>query len=692
MPQQSKGQRDLIQKFLAASLDAVIQMDASGFITEWNQQCESLFGRSRNEVIGLAFYNVLLPLRHRVKHQKTFAQGKTPTQPCGRLETEALHRLGHEFPIELTLTTISTEVGVMYCAHIRDIRERRQTEHDLNLARLTFESAEGMVIINTDLTILKVNVAFSTITGYSAADAVGKKSSIFRAERPELMRFWRLKNRRPIDLFWRGEVQDRRKCGAAYPVKLSVMAVANKQNLVTHFVIAFSDLSQHHKSTGHLHHLAFYDALTGLPNRLLMFDRLEQAQISSARSRSHGAVLLIDLDEFKNLNEALGHKIGDLMLTQVAQRLRACLHSTDTLARLTGDEFVVVLEGLDTHLPIAAEKADTVARRMIDTFAQPFDLFGHSHPASVSIGIRLFNDLSIDAAALVMQAETAMHQAKEVRCNAIRFFEAATQTMLQTRFKLIEWMRQGLPDQFLLHYQIQISNQGVPFGAEALIRWQHPEQGAISPAMFIPLAEESGFIIQIGAWVLQQACQQLVRWSQQPAMQALRLSINISAKQFNQKDFVSQVLATLAQTGANPALLELELTEGVMVRDVDAVIEKMLMLKHHGIRFSLDDFGTGYSSLSYLKRFPLDQLKIDQSFVRGVMNDPSDAAIVCAVITLGQSLGMAVIAEGVESDEQRDFLQAHGCQEFQGYLFGRPLAVGAFEALVHIQSAAVGLL
>jgi len=675
-------QNDPLQTFLDASLDAVIRIDAAGFITDWNLQAESLFGWLRPEIQGHAFYDIILPERYRARHRRAMALGQTPSRASVRLETEGLHRLGHEFSIELTLTQINSALAVEYCAFIRDISALRQLEHDVLLAKSSFESIEGMVILDADLSILKVNAAFSSITGYEADEVIGGKSSICCLEHPDLMAFWRLQNRLPEDMFWRGEVQGLRKSGEVYPVKLSVMAVANKQNQISHFVIAFVDLSEIRRSEDRLHRLSFYDALTELPNRMLMLDRLQQALLSSGRNHSHGAVLLIDLDDFKNLNEAMGHKVGDQMLIQVTQRLRACLYITDTLARLGGDEFIVILEELGAQMSIAAEKAEIVANRILETFNRPFDLQGHSHPASASIGICLFDGTGVEPTALITRAETAMHHAKEVRYNAVRFFDAATQATLQTRFTLTEWMHQGLPQQFALHYQIQTSSQGVPFGAEALIRWRHPEHGHISPALFIPLAEETGFIIQIGTWVLQRACQQLVAWSQVPAMQHLTLSVNVSAKQFHQRDFVQQVIAALQLSGANPARLELELTEGMMVRDVDAVIEKMALLKSHGVRFSLDDFGTGYSSLSYLKRFPLNQLKIDQSFVRGVLEDANDAAIVRAIITLGKSLGMAVIAEGVESCEQCEFLRTNGCQEFQGYWFGRPLALQAFEALV----------
>jgi diguanylate cyclase (GGDEF)-like protein/hemerythrin-like metal-binding protein/PAS domain S-box-containing protein len=681
-PKKNESTHNPAQMFLDSCLDAVVQIDAAGRITASNHACEHLFGWSSGEVVGKVFCDTLLVQRHRASQKIAYSRIVLPGQPSVRMEVEGLHRLGKELPIELTLTAVQTKAGVLYCAFIRDNSERRKLERDLNLARSSFESLEGMVIIDTDMTILKVNVAFSNITGYSAAEAVGKKSAILHANVPDLMAFWALTKRAPVDMFWRGEVADRRKNGETYAAHLSVMAVANKQNRVTHFVLAFGDLSESRKTEDRLHRLSFYDPLTDLPNRFLLLDRLQQALIACDRNKTFGAVLLVDLDDFKSLNEALGHQMGDLMLIQVAQRIKACLHATDTLARLAGDTFVVVLEALGAPQMAAAARAERVASRIIEAFAQPFDLQGHKHPASASIGIRLFEDLGVDASALVSQAEAAMYRAKEAGCNEIRFFDSSTQVALQTRFMLTEWMRQGLPDQFTLHYQVQTDHRGLPFGAEALVRWQHPEQGAISPAMFIPLAEETGFIIQVGAWVLRRACEQLVLWSHNPAMCHLTLSVNVSAKQFHQKDFAHHVVTTLAQTGANPALLELELTEGMMVRDVEAVIEKMQVLKGHGVRFSLDDFGTGYSSLSYLKRFPLDQLKIDQSFVRGVINDPSDAAIVRAVITMGRNLGLAVIAEGVETSEQWHFLQTNGCQEFQGYLFGKPLDLAAFEAQV----------
>jgi diguanylate cyclase (GGDEF)-like protein/PAS domain S-box-containing protein len=674
-----------IQSILDTSLDAVIQMDAGGRISGWNQQAERCFGWLRHEVIGLALHDVIIPPRYREAHVKGFAHFLKTGQAKvlnSRIEIEGLHRQGHEFPIELAISAISTSNGVEFSAFIRDITERRRVEDELRIASTAFQTFEGMVITDARMVILKVNDAFAKITGYSREDAVGKKSSIFRENRQDSAIFQNLIERLPIDRFWRGEVWDRRRSGESYPVWLNVTAVVDAHDVVTHYVIAFVDNSEHKAAQDRIHHLAFYDPLTQLPNRVLMLDRLQQILLSSERKQEFGAILLIDLDDFKNLNETLGHALGDLLLKQVALRLKECLHTDDTIARVGGDEFVVVLQGLDCETQAAASRAEIVAERIRDVFQQAFDLHGHKHHTSPSIGICLFVGQEVKPDQLLKHAENAMYRAKQSGRNCIRFFDSSTQAALEARFSLITLMREGLPAQFSLYYQIQIDSSGTRFGAEALIRWQHPERGMISPAMFIPLAEETGFILPLGAWVLTQACQQLVLWANDPAMRNLTLSVNVSAKQFQQEDFTPQVLAVLAKTGANPARLKLELTEGLMLYGIDAVIEKMLTLKRLGVSFSIDDFGTGYSSLAYLKRLPLDQLKIDQSFVRDVLEDPNDAAIVRAVITLGQSLGLAVIAEGVETSEQRHFLEINGCKQFQGYLFGRPLPVAQFEALV----------
>jgi diguanylate cyclase (GGDEF)-like protein len=443
------------------------------------------------------------------------------------------------------------------------------------------------------------------------------------------------------------------------------------------------DITERKKSEETIYDLAYYDPLTHQPNRRLMLNRLKQALISSKLKSQYGAILFMDLNNFKMLNDTKGHDIGDLLLIEVSLRLNAAVHEDDTVARTGGNEFVVLLDGLDRTTDLAAAQAETVAKRLLASIGQPFDLRGYAYRCSASIGIVLFHSHEINVDELVKHATMAMHQAKQMGKNTIRFFDPAIQEALEFRVQLESWMHKALNEQYELYYQIQVDDKGNAIGAETLIRWHHPEKGMISPADFIPLAEETGLILPIGQWVLETACTQLKAWEHQQNTEHLVLAVNVSAKQFAQKDFVKQVLATLEKTGANPNRLKLELTESMLVTNIEDIIAKINSLKIKGVKFSLDDFGTGFSSLSYLKRLPLDQLKIDQSFVRDSLIDSSDAAIISAVITLGQSLGMDVIAEGVETEEQRNYLATQGCTHYQGYLFSKPLRLHEFETLLH---------
>ena len=426
--------------------------------------------------------------------------------------------------------------------------------------------------------------------------------------------------------------------------------------------------------------LAFYDPLTQLPNRRLLMDRLVQALASSARSGHPGALLLIDLDNFKTLNDTLGHDKGDLLLQQVGQRLVSCVREGDTVARLGGDEFVVMLEVLSENPVEAATQAEAVGAKIIATLNQPYQLTGHANRSTPSIGLTLFTGHQNSIDELLKQADLAMYQSKTAGRNTLRFFDQKMQAVATDRAALEADLREALlQQQFLLYYQPQVMGEGRLTGAEALVRWQHPQRGMVSPAEFIPLAEETGLILPLGHWVLETACAQLARWATRPETKHLTLAVNVSANQMHQADFVAQVLAVLDKTGANPQHLKLELTESLLVSNVESAIAKMAALKALGVGFSMDDFGTGYSSLSYLKRLPLDQLKIDRGFVRDILTDPNDAAIARMVIALAESMGLAVIAEGVEIEAQRNFLSCLGCHAYQGYLFSRPLPIDEFE-------------
>ena len=428
--------------------------------------------------------------------------------------------------------------------------------------------------------------------------------------------------------------------------------------------------------------LAFYDPLTGLPNRRLLTDRLQHALAAVIRSKRHGGLLFIDLDNFKTINDTLGHGKGDLLLQQVAERLSGCVRVGDTVARQGGDEFVIMLMDLSDVGCEAAMQTELIGEKILAALNRPYQFAGHVYHTSASIGATLFDGQLESPDELLKRADLAMYRAKAAGRNTLRFFEADMQAAVTRRAGLETDLRAGLAEQqFLLYYQAQIDASGRVGGAEALLRWRHPVRGFTSPAEFIPAAEESGLILPLGRWVLETACRQLAAWSGRPATAHLTLAVNVSARQFRQPDFIGQVVELLERSGADPHKLKLELTESMLLDDVEQTIVKMSALKALGVGFSLDDFGTGYSSLSYLKRLPLDQLKIDQSFVRDVLSDPNDAAIVCTIVALAQSLGLAVIAEGVETEQQRDFLARNGCKAWQGYLFSRPVPLAQFELL-----------
>ena len=564
-----------------------------------------------------------------------------------------------------------------------DIHELKESEKSLRIAAIAFESQEAMIITDAMQTILKVNQAFTRITGYSAEDVVGNTPAMLKSGKQDKQFYdtmWEALNR---DKLWAGEIWNRRKNGELYPEWLSISAVTDANGQVSNYIGAFTDISANKKLEETIHHLAFYDPLTHLPNRRLMRDRLKQALISRKLKSRYGAILFIDLNDFKTLNDTKGYDSGDLLLIRVSTNLQAAVHEDDTVARTGGNEFVVLVDALDISTELAATQAEAIAKRILAAISQPFNLRGYEYRCSASIGIALFHSHTISVDELIKQADMAMHQAKKIGKNTLCFFDPVIQEALQFRVQLESWMHKALNEQYELYYQLQVDDKGKTTGAEALIRWNHPEQGIISPADFIPLAEETGLILPIGQWVLETACMQLKAWEHNQTTQHLVLAVNVSAKQFTQKDFVKQVLATLEKTGANPNKLKLELTESMLVTNIEDIIAKMNNLRIKGVKFSLDDFGTGFSSLSYLKRLPLDQLKIDQSFVHDALIDLNDAAIINAVIALGQSLGMEVIAEGVETQGQRNFLEAQGCTHYQGYFFSKPLPVKEFEQLLH---------
>jgi len=436
-----------------------------------------------------------------------------------------------------------------------------------------------------------------------------------------------------------------------------------------------------------IQNLAFYDPLTELPNRRMLLDCLRKTLTASARSGQLRALLFVDLDKFKPLNDSFGHKAGDLLLQETARRLSAAIRETDTVARLGGDEFVAILEDLGAIPEEAASQAERVAEKILAATSQPYFIAGHECLISSSIGITVFGGRQDETEEILQQADIAMYQAKAAGGNMTRFFAPELQVAINARAVLEEELREAIKQaQFQLYYQPQL-DRGAVIGAEALLRWQHPQRGILSPATFIPLAEETGLILPMGDWVLETACRQLAAWADNKETAHLSIAVNISARQLRQPDFVEKVLATLAQTAANPKNLELELTESMLVKNVGEVVFKMEELKLHGLRFSLDDFGIGYSSLSYLRRLPLDRLKIDRAFVKDILMDGCGGAIAQAIISLGGAMGLSVMAEGVETEEQRKYLAALGCHLYQGYLFSYPLPTQEFETFLNRQKS-----
>lgn len=564
------------------------------------------------------------------------------------------------------------------------IEERIRTESQLRVAAIAFETHEAIMITDAGGTIIRVNNAFQIITGYSAEDVLGKNPRILSSGRHDSAFYEAMWQQLLSNGSWTGEIWDKRKNGQIYPKWLTITAVKNRAGETTEYVAIFSDITQRKQAEEEIFSLAFYDTLTRLPNRRFLIERIQQSMSASARNHLHGAILFLDMDRFKTLNDTMGHDHGDLFLIEVASRMQRSVRDMDTVARIGGDEFVILIEEISPNMEEASQKTALIAEKIRSTLALPYQLNGKEHHSSPSVGVCLFKGDAESVDDLLKHADMAMYQAKESGRNTVRFFDPSMQFAVESRAALEAELRLALPgEQFQLYFQIQLDSELKPLGAEALIRWQHPQRGMISPARFIPIAEDSSLIQEIGSWVLETACRQLSDWQKNALTRNLKLAINVSAQQFKRHDFVETVSGMLERYQIDPSHLKLELTESVVLSDVTDVIGKMHALKALGIRLSLDDFGTGYSSLSYLKQLPLDQIKIDQSFVRDITSDADDATMVQTIISLARHFELNVIAEGVETQEQFDFLKQNGCMAYQGYLFGKPLPLDAFEASLH---------
>ncbi len=578
---------------------------------------------------------------------------------------------------------VSMTVVILY----REGLQRKQNEKNLHIAATTFETPhEAIVITDTEGKIVQVNHFFEHVTGYEQSEVLGESITIFDAQQQPPDFYQHITRTLSTRGAWSGDCEVKCKNGGYYLIQINITAIKDASDSILHFVAAFKDISELKKIEALLQNLAFYDSLTQLPNRQLLTPRIALALSNATQNQQFGALLFLNIDNFKLLNDTQGSYAGDQLLVQISLRLQACLTSTETLARIGGDEFVLLVENLGSAVSAATHSASVLAETIRVAISQPYSGEHQEQHLYASIGVVLFCDDSELGEDLLKYAGIAMSAAKNAGGNQVHFFKSSLLQHARLRAELEENLHHALvKKQLQLFYQVQVDQHRRPWGAEALLRWRMSNGEWCSPAEFIPIAEQSDLILKLGAWVLEAACQQLAQWSQYEHTRDLVLAVNISAKQFKQDDFMAQVKAVIQQYGIAPYRLKFELTESLALENLDEVITKMLEVKQAlGIKLSLDDFGTGFSSLSYLKRLPVDQIKIDQSFVRNITTDASDAVMVKSIIDMAHNFGYEVIAEGVETEDQLNFLQQHGCILYQGYLFSKPLPIEAFEQLIQI--------
>jgi diguanylate cyclase (GGDEF)-like protein/PAS domain S-box-containing protein len=650
----------------------VVKVDTEGRFEFVSPSYCVLFGKTEAELIGNSF----MPLVHEDDRETTAEVMRDLYRPPYRctFEQRAMTVQGWRWLSWADSAVLDESGAVVAVVGVgRDITERHQAEEQLRVAAAVFDStAEGVTVTDVEGTIIDVNSAFTRITGYPRADVIGKNPRVFNSGRHD-QDFYQAMYASLRDLgVWRGEIWNRRKSGEIYPSLLTVNTVKSPEGRVTGYVGVFADITELKESEQRLAHLAHHDPLTDLPNRLLLGARLRQAMRHAIREKTRIAVIFLDIDRFKTINDGLGHPVGDLVLQQLAGRLTRVLRGGDTVARISGDEFVILLENL-----ASADEAGAVVQKLMDAAASPIHVDGKEIRITLSIGITFFPDDTNDADELLRNADSAMYRAKQEGRNTYRYYTSELTVSAFEHALLESSLRNALAGEELrLLYQPQynLENDRI-IGLEALLRWQHPELGAVSPGRFIPIAEQSGLIGEIGAWVLRTACAQGREWLD-AGYEFGRIAVNVAGPQFNSEGFVDLVLGVLQASGLPPDHLALEITEGFVMYGRDPGVAQLETLRAQGVEVAIDDFGTGYSSLRYLKDLPIDKLKIDQSFIRGIPMDRDDTAIAAAIISMGRALELKVIAEGVETTEQMAFLRQQGCLEIQGFVLARPLPAG----------------
>jgi diguanylate cyclase (GGDEF)-like protein/PAS domain S-box-containing protein len=676
-----------LEDIMEAIPDLLYLLDLNGRFVRWNRRAEQVTGYSGAELAGMS----ALQLVDQADSERVIASLQA-AYAMGFTEVEAglRRKNGSVVPYHFAGAPLRDEMGqpVGLAGIGRDITERKRAEQELRLAATAFESHEGIFITDSSGRILRVNRAFTEITGYPPEDAIGQPARVLASEPYDSVFEPAVSAALERTGSWQGEIYSRRKSGALYPIWQSVTQVKSEEGRVTHCVCHFQDISERKQVQARVEHLAYHDPLTELPNRSLLLDRLQQALVRNRRRGLLGALLFIDLDRFKNINDSLGHRVGDLLLREVGACVAGQIRSEDTLARLGGDEFVVLLGELGHNHEAAPREARALAEKIHTAISRDFNVSGYALRVAASVGVAVFPEGNETADDVLRHADIAMYRAKAAGRGTVCFFSPDMQVAAQQRLELEGELRQALErGEFLLHFQPQVEiATGRILGAESLLRWVHPQQGMLSPAVFVPVLEESGLIVSAGDWVLRAACQtasQLMRFHPN-----LKIAVNVSPRQLHQSSFAQRVRSILTETGVAPEAIELEITESAVIQDVDDTVRVMSALKDLGVRFSLDDFGTGYSSLSYVKRLPLDTLKIDRAFVQDCTTDPNDAAIVRAIIAMARSLNLSVVAEGIEQEAQLLFLQELGCAAYQGFLFSPP--VPATQLLTILNGADAG--
>ena len=677
-----------LSHMMDSSSDAIFMTDQIGTLRYVNQAATTLLGYSREELMSMKFFD-LVPEEWRITYRSNL-DDLIKNKRQRLMETRLVRKDGTRIPLELNVSCAFDD-SLVYGA-FRDISARNETAKKMKqlLERFTLATSAAKLGV-VDFSIADDMLTFDKIGcelhGFTIQDEYSVNYTTYeRSIHPEDRELVKAKVKAAIESRQDMEMQFRvcLPSGQVRNMEAFVKVALDMSGQPLRMLGVCRDITQQKLHEYEINLLAYYDPLTKLPNRRLLQDRLKHALAISAHAKSYGAVLFLDLDHFKNLNDSRGHDIGDMLLLEVSARLLSSVREGDTVARLGGDEFVVILESLSTRRELAMHQTELVAEKLVGLLAQPFDLDGDAYQSGGSIGISLFQGHQDGMEDLLKYADSAMYQAKAAGRGVYRFFDPVMQNRLEQRAALEVELRRALDTkgELELYFQAQVDERQHVRGAELLLRWHHPQRGLVYPKDFIDLAEESGLILQIGDWVLKSAVVQLKVWQEDARLAKLHLAVNVSDKQFRRADFVSKISKLLRTSKIRPESLKLELTETLMLENVSDTIAKMKELKALGVGFSLDDFGTGYSSLSYLKQLPLDQIKIDQSFVRDIISDPNDAAIVVMIIAMSKALGLNVLAEGVETQAQRDFLLENGCHAFQGYLFGKPVPVREFEALV----------